>query len=782
MLKARTRWQLASYDEAITSELAQACGISPLLARLLAIRGLDTPERAKAFLHVSEEQFHSPYLLDGMEKSVLRIREAIERGEAICIYGDYDADGVSSTSLMVHLMRELGANFDYYIPNRFKEGYGLNKEALTHLAQAGVKLVITVDTGISAVEQVEHGRQLGLDIIVTDHHEPPAVIPDAYAVINPKKPGCTYPFDMLAGVGVAFKLAHALLEKPPMHLIDLAAIGTIADLVPLVDENRIFAALGLRRLNATRNIGLKSLIRVCGLEETELSAGHVGFAIGPRINASGRLETAEAAVKLLTASDAAQADRYALELDQLNQERQELVAQMAEEAIAMVEREFPIETNPVLVVAQEGWNVGVVGIVASRLVETFYRPTIVLGIDREKGIAKGSARSIVGFDMYEALTACKDLLPHYGGHVMAAGMTLPIENVELLRERLRQVAHECLTPEDYVPITKVDLATTIDEIGLDLAEQLEALAPFGMGNTTPLLLIDEVAATDIRKIGRDENHLKCTLANGAKNLDAIGFKLAHLSDQFTPKAKLAVVGELSVNEWNGKRKPQVIIRDASIPHLQVFDWRGSREKRTKWRQVAREKHALTVVFHEQSIAALAEAEQGQPGFVHWSGQANEVISADCRWLILYDMPTRRSALSTLLAASKQIERIYCMFGDPEHGLDQIQFPRQDQFKQLYQFMRQYPAIKKIHLDALAKKQQLKPDILKRMLAVFLELSFIAETETDYVLNPQPAKSALDRSAYYQAWQEEAEMATELLLSSHEALIHYLTTWMASTPS
>lgn len=791
MLKAKTRWQLATYDETISTELAKACGISPLLARLLSIRGLDTPERAQAFLKVSEAQFHSPYLLDGMEQSVVRIRQAIERGEAICIYGDYDADGVSSTSLMVHLMRELGANFDYYIPNRFKEGYGLNKDALTYLANTGTKLVITVDTGISAVEQVEHGRQLGLDIIVTDHHEPPEVLPDAFAVINPKKPGCSYPFDMLAGVGVAFKLAHALLGKPPMHLVDLAAIGTIADLVPLVDENRIFASLGLRRLNATRNVGLKSLIRVCGLEETELSAGHVGFAIGPRINASGRLETAEAAVKLLTATDATEADRYALELDQLNQERQELVAQMAEEAIAMVEREFPIETNPVLVVAKEGWNVGVVGIVASRLVETFYRPTIVLGIDREKGIAKGSARSIVGFDMYEALTTCKDLLPHFGGHVMAAGMTMPIENVEPFRERLKQVAVEALTAEDYVPITKVDLAATIDEVGLDLAEQMEALAPFGMGNTTPLLLIDEVGASDIRKIGRDENHLKCTLANGGKSLDAIGFKLAHLGDQFTPKAKLAVVGELSVNEWNGKRKPQVIIRDASIPHLQVFDWRGSREKRTKWRQLAIEKHALTVVFHEKSIESLSdllasrtemEAEQ-HSGFLHWTGQAAKgSFPADCRWLILYDMPSRRSALASLLAASAQVERIYCMFGDPEHGLDQIQFPRHEQFKQLYQFMRQYPAIKKIHLDALAKKQLLKPDILQRMFAVFLELAFITENETEYVINLQPTKASLDRSSYFLAWQEEAEMATELLLSSHEALIHYLMTWMANKPS
>ncbi|MGE5704427.1 MAG: single-stranded-DNA-specific exonuclease RecJ, partial [Clostridia bacterium] len=729
MLKARTRWQLAAYDEGTSARIAQECGISPLVARLLAIRGIDTPERAQAFLHVSEEQFHSPFLLDGMECSVLRIRQAIEQGEPICIYGDYDADGVSSTSLMVHVMQELGANFDYYIPNRFKEGYGLNKDALTYLAEGGYKLIITVDTGISAVEQVEHGKSLGLDIIVTDHHEPPAVIPEAYAVINPKKPGCTYPFDMLAGVGVAFKLAHALMGKPPMHLIDLAAIGTIADLVPLTDENRIFAGLGLRRLNNTRNVGLKALIRVCGLEETELTAGHVGFAIGPRINASGRLETAEAAVKLLTASDPEEAERYATELDQLNQERQELVQQMADEAIAMVEREFPPQTNSVLVVAKEGWNVGVVGIVASRLVETFYRPTIVLGIDREKGIAKGSARSIAGFDMYEALTACRELLPHYGGHVMAAGMTLPIENIEPFREKMKQIADRTLTEEDYTPITKVDLAAPLAEVGLELAEQLEALAPFGMGNPTPLLMLDEVAAADVRKIGRDENHLKCTLVAEGKNLDAIGFKLAHLGEHVTPKAKLNVVGELSVNEWNGKRKPQIVIRDAAIPHLQIFDWRGSREKQTKWKQMAMDPAALTIVFDSATMESLstllgAPAPEGSDRPAVWQWTEEDVtrgLPPEARWLILYDLPGKRDLLATVLASHQQVERIYCMFGDPDLGLDLIQFPRHEQFKQLYQFLRQYPSVKKIHLEALARKQQLKPEIVKRMLAVFLEL-------------------------------------------------------------
>jgi single-stranded-DNA-specific exonuclease len=770
MLRAKTRWQLATYDEALSRTIAEECNLSPLIAKLLVIRGIDSPERARSFLQISPDRFHDPFLLDGMEKSVHRIRQAVERKEPICIYGDYDADGVSSTSLMIHVMRQLGAVFDIYIPNRFTEGYGLHKDALTHLQESGFKLIITVDTGISAVEQVDFANWLGLDVIITDHHEPPAVLPEAFAVMNPKKPGCPYPFDMLAGVGVAFKLAHALLGEPPLHLVDLAAIGTIADLVPLVDENRIIASLGLKRLNQTRNIGLQALIRVCGLADSELTAGHVGFALGPRLNAGGRLETAEAAVKLLACTDPAEADRYAQTLDELNRERQDVVQAITEEAVQMVLERYPPEENRVLVLAKEGWNVGVVGIVASRLVEKFYRPTIVLGIDPEKGTAKGSARSIAGFDMYEALTACKELLPHYGGHTMAAGMTLPIENLEPLRIKLNELAANWLQEDDFIPLTRVDLALDVEEITLEVAEQLEQLAPFGMGNPTPLILLSDVEAAGMRTIGRDDAHLKCSLTKAGRTVDAIGFQWAHVTQSVTPKARFQVLGELSVNEWNGARKPQITIRDLVVPHQQIFDWRGCRDKQQKWRQLAELPELATVAFRRENydqLAALA-ADSNRPVPLIWFTETEELPV--CRTVVVYDLPKTRRSLQSLIKKIQQAERIYCLFGEPDLSHDLIAFPSREQFKALYQIFVQYSSVQRIHLDALARKLRVKRNVLDGMLDVFLDLGFVVADDENFRLHKEPAKRPLESSHVYQQWKEETELATDLLLSSHEALI------------
>lgn len=777
MLRAKTRWQMATYDEALCRMITEECNVSPFIAKLLTNRGIDTPERARAFLQVNTEQFHDPYRLDGMEESVHRIRRAIERGEPLCIYGDYDADGVSSTSLMIHLMRRLGATFDYYIPNRFKEGYGLHKDALTHLHQSGYKLIITVDTGISAVEQVDYANQLGLDLIVTDHHEPPAILPEAFAVINPKKPGCSYPFDMLAGVGVAFKLAHALLEEPPLDLLDLAAIGTIADLVPLIDENRIIASMGLQSLNQTRNIGLQALIRVCGLTDTELSSGHVGFALGPRLNAGGRLETAEAAVELLVATDVAEADQYAQSLDSLNKERQELVQAMTQEAVEMVEADFPPEKNRVLVLAKEGWNVGVVGIVASRIVEKYYRPTIVLGIDQEKGTVKGSARSISGFDMYEALTACKELLPHYGGHTMAAGMTFPIEHLEPIRIKLNELAASWLTDEDYLPLTKVDAALNVEEISIDLAQQVEALAPFGMGNPTPLVMLQEVEMAGMRVIGRDDTHLKCSFVKEGKTVDAIGFHLADVTRSVTTKARFQVLGELSVNEWNGNRKPQIMIRDLAVPHRQIFDWRGNRDKLQKWSALA-DKEALTVTFHQETHQILADYGRGDQSLVCLADPSMELEdTCNYRTLIMYDLPKTRAHLHTALTNMRHVERIYCLFGDPDLSFGKLYTPSRDQFKSLYQLFTNHPNVQKSHLDAMARKIQVKRNVLDGMLDVFIELGFLHESTDLYQLHTEPTKRSLESSRLLIEWQEETQIATDLLLSSYEALVHYLNQWV-----
>ncbi|MBO8163870.1 MAG: single-stranded-DNA-specific exonuclease RecJ [Brevibacillus sp.] len=781
MLKAKSRWQLATYDEQRSEEIARECQIPLLLARLLVIRGFDTPERASSFLHVGEDQFHDPFLLDGMEQAVARIRAAIDRKEAICIYGDYDADGVSSTTLMIHLLRQLGATFNHYIPNRFTEGYGLNRDALEQIHRQGYKLIVTVDTGISAVEQAAYAQALGLDMIITDHHEPPELLPEALAVINPKKPGCTYPFDMLAGVGVAFKLAHGLLGEPPLHLADLAAIGTIADLVPLVDENRLLAIYGLRQLNQTRNVGLKSLIRVCGLTERELTAGHVGFAIGPRINAGGRLDTAEAAVRLLTATDPQEADHWARTLDEMNRERQELVQSIAEEAETIVREQFPPDKNAVLVLAAPGWNVGVVGIVASRMVEKFYRPTIILSIDEEKGTAKGSARSIAGFDMYEALSACKEWLMHYGGHTMAAGMTLEVGKIDALRERLNQLAAEWLSEEDFIPQTKVDLEVTLEQLDLDVIAQLERLAPFGMGNPTPLVMLRDVSFAEMRRIGRDDSHLKCLLCAGDQQLDAVGFNLAHVTEQIAPGARLKVLGELAVNEWNGRRKPQLLIRDLAVPHRQVFDWRGMSGKLQKWLSLAESDDTLTVMFEETSRQELltiwgADVSRNnglQPALLLVEETDFVPDLTRYRTLVLYDLPKRRVDLERVMAGADHIERIYCLFGDTNTSFDQLHFPSRQQFKELYQVFYRYGEVHKGHLDALARKQQWKRALLDKMLAVFVELSIILDRETHYQLHPRPPKTSLESSKLYRMWKEQTDLHADLILSSCESLTKLL---------
>ena len=337
MLEPRTRWEIQEPSEDKAKWLSQELDIPLLIANLLVVRGIETIEKAEAFLKIDTDQFHDPFLMDGMKESVERIHRAIESNEKILIFGDYDADGVSSTTVMYYALKELGAQFDYYIPNRFTEGYGPNEPALRKAKEDGYSLVVTVDTGISAVHEANIAKEIGLDFIITDHHEAPPVLPDAYSIINPKKPGCTYPFSGLAGVGVAFKVAQALHGKPPLHLLDYACIGTIADLVPLVDENRVIAKLGIEALSKTDKIGLQELLKVAGLYEKELTAEDVGFAIGPRVNAAGRLGSAMPVVELFTSTDRDESAMLSQEIDSVNKERQGIVNEITKEAIAMVE-------------------------------------------------------------------------------------------------------------------------------------------------------------------------------------------------------------------------------------------------------------------------------------------------------------------------------------------------------------------------------------------------------------------------------------------------------------
>ncbi|SEN35525.1 single-stranded-DNA-specific exonuclease RecJ [Lihuaxuella thermophila] len=776
MLRSKTRWQAAEVDPDLCGQLAGKLEIHPILAGMLIRRGIQNPEQAERFLFPKLDDLHDPFLLDGMREAVERIQRALDQKEKILIYGDYDADGVSSTSLLMHVFRGLGADVDYYIPHRFREGYGINNEALRLAKDRGYQLIISVDTGISAVEEAQFARQMGLDLIITDHHEPPEILPDALAVINPKKPGCPYPFDMLAGVGVAFKLATAVLGRVPEELLEIVALGTIADLVPLVDENRIFATYGLKRMNLREHVGISALLQTAGIEQ-EVSAGHVGFALGPRINASGRLDSANLAVELMITTDTEQALAMAEELDHMNRERQQLVEEMTEEAVHEVESQ-PERHRYVIVVAKPGWNVGVVGIVASRLVEKYYRPVLVLGIDEEKGMAKGSARSIPGFDIYKALTACQDLLPHYGGHSMAAGMTLPAGDLSRLHDRLTRLAKEWLTPEDYIPLSVADGELTLDNVDPVLIDQLQSLAPYGMGNPTPLFIVRGARVNRVQLMGQQSNHLKLYLESGQRQLEAVGFRLGGLAEEMTPHAQVELLGELQMNEWNGKCTPQLLIRDMAIPHLQIFDWRSNRVQPE--RLAAIDEHGLFICT-KSSVEQPIIREKAPERIAIWEDLPENgwEQAKTAKHVIFVDPPPSLELFCRGLQFCREAERLYFIFGDAPFDDMLVKAPSRDQFKVLYQTLRgKGPISISKHMPALMRKTGLQKRVLSFMIQVFEELGFL-RIEQDWIhVNPDPVKRALTESALYQRQLAGEQVLQKLVYSSYRELCDYLYAHMA----
>ncbi|MGX6442876.1 single-stranded-DNA-specific exonuclease RecJ [Neobacillus sp. K501] len=765
MLKSKTRWIVRESDTQLVKTLENELKITPLVASMLVNRGFKTCDTARYFLF-GKEQFHDPFLLKGMDLAVERIRKAIDNQEPILIFGDYDADGVSSTTVMILTLKELGANVQFYIPNRFTEGYGPNEPAFRHAAEIGIKLIITVDTGISAIHEANVAKDLGLDLIITDHHEPGPVLPEALAIIHPKLPDSVYPFRELAGVGVAFKLAHALYGKVPEHLLEIAVIGTIADLVSLKDENRLIAKKGLEKLKVTKNIGLKAIFKLAGVDLQSINEETVGFALAPRINAVGRLENADMAVELLLTDDPMEAEVLAEEMDALNKTRQSIVNEITAEAIEEVESKFPIDKNSVLVIGKEGWNAGVIGIVASRLVEKFYRPTIVLSFDQEKGLAKGSARSIEGYDLFRNLSTCRDILPHFGGHPMAAGMTLQLENVPDLRNRLIDLANQQLTEEDFTPITKLDLETNIDEVTLKSLEEMNLLAPFGMDNPKPKVLINDVQITTLRKIGSDQNHLKVIVNENNANLDGIGFGLGALADHISPAAKISLMGELAINEWNNIRKPQIFIQDIAIKSWQLFDYRGAKRLNVIANTVPKEKRKF-VVFNKEQFEIIDPALKDEACLIQ-DTEAAMAFDTHQANLVFVDLPPSKEILGQMLNG-KQPARIYVYFLKENSDFFST-VPTRDHFKWFYALL-----LKKGPLDLarygedIAKSRGWSQETIAFMSKVFSELEFVTINNGFITLNKQAQKRDLTESITYQTKQQQYELEKDLLFSSYQQL-------------
>ena len=554
----------------ITPRAAEALNKVPLVLRqMLFNRGIGTEEEARAFVKAESGFDTDPFQLTGMQATVERIRFALEHNEPIVIYGDYDVDGVTATALLVDALNGLGADIRGYIPNRFEEGYGLNKDALDSLKADGVKLVITVDCGIRSPEEALHAQTIGLDLVISDHHHPDGLnLPPALAVINPKQHGDPYPDKDLAGVGIAYKIAQALFSVLPSafpleDLLDLVALGTVADLAPLVGENRSLVRQGLKQMRETKRQGLYSLAGVAEMKLDKVTAGNIGFMLGPRLNASGRLESALASFELLTTKDFMRAGQLAQQLDMQNRQRQSITKSMQAKA-----EEIAMSDDPdafLLFAAHEEFNPGVVGLAASRLTETYYRPAVVAAKNSEE--TRGSCRSIPEFHITDALDQCRDLLVRHGGHAAAAGFTVKNENLPELVSRLKAIAKEKLAGKDLRQTLSADMEVALPELNFDVLKHLALLEPTGYGNPDAVFVSRDVRVKAARTVGADARHLKLSLEDerGAV-FDSIGFRLGHLRDSLP--ARVDVLYSLEANEWNGRTSLQLNLTDvkpAGIP-------------------------------------------------------------------------------------------------------------------------------------------------------------------------------------------------------------------------
>lgn len=551
------KWRIKENDTQRIEEIKNKYNVNKLVAQKLAENKL-SDEEIKVFLNPTRKDFHNPFLLPDMEKAVDRILKAMENKEKIVVYGDYDADGITSTTIIKRFMKDRGIDVGTYIPNRLDEGYGLNEEAIKEIASEKYNLMITVDCGITAVKEVDLAKSLGIDVIVTDHHEVPEILPDTIAVVDAKRKDNQYPFTQLAGCGVAFKLIQAisiklnLPENEWLKYIDIACIGTISDIVTLIDENRVIAKLGLKLVEVTKNIGLRTLIEMAGLKKIDSTA--ISFGISPRINACGRMGHQEDALNLFLTDDPIEARKLAQKLEEYNKQRQEIEKNIYNEALEIALKE---ENMPCIVIGKENWHHGVIGIVASKITDITYKPSILICFEGEN--AKGSGRSIPGFDLHEAVYNCREYLTASGGHSMAIGLSLKTENFEKFKQAFEKYA-KAKHVENLVPELLIDTVITSKDMILDEIKKLELLEPFGEGNALPVILYKNLKIDSIRALS-DGKHLKLLLTDGNTLVDSIGFNMGYLSSEYQIGDKVDIVGNIGINRFRDMENIQITLKD-----------------------------------------------------------------------------------------------------------------------------------------------------------------------------------------------------------------------------
>ncbi|MDR1605918.1 MAG: single-stranded-DNA-specific exonuclease RecJ [Streptococcaceae bacterium] len=717
MIRPTYDWQLnteAPPDEFV--KLVKKQKLDSLTAKILWKRKIRNENELTTFLNPALENLHDPFLFYSMRRAVERIRRAVESQEMILIYGDYDADGMTSASIMKTALDEIGAEALVYLPNRFTDGYGPNLEVYQYFIEnENVSLIITVDNGVAGHQAVAYAQESGCDVIITDHHALPETLPDAYAIIHPEHPDGQYPFKELAGCGVAFKVACALLDYVPSEMLDLVAIGTIADMMALNDENRILVTFGLAVLKQTERVGLEALIQVADIDKHDITEETVGFQLAPRLNALGRIDDPNPAITLLTGWDEEEAQQIAELIDEQNQVRKALVADMLAEA------ESQLDDSPVQFIYQKGWNPGVLGIVAGQLLQKTGKPIVMLS--EENGILKGSARSIPSFNIFDALTAHRDLFIAFGGHAQAAGMTFELEKLPEIKEVIAAFISDHQIDMSQKNVLTLDETIQLADISFETIQSLAKLAPFGQDNPKPQFLVKDYQVRQSRAMGQDNAHLKLKIAQDHTQLDAVYFGHGQESVEFEQLAPdLSVT--LSVNTWNGNTAVQLMVTDARVEGSQLIDLRNQQ--------------------HQTQVPENA--------FVFRNESENHAIISDV--LLIAETPNSQAALDRLakIVSAHDFTAIYFQ-NQIKHAYYLTGGGTRQQFAKLYKTIYQYPEFDvRFKLKNLAEFLKIPEILVVKMVQIFEELDFVKIKDGLMRVNKQAKKREISDSQHYQDLQ------------------------------
>ena len=721
-------------DEDFT-KIAKKAGLGPEVARLLYSRGVKDQEALSHFLTPTLDDLHDPYLLHDMDKAVERIRRAIEDAEFILIYGDYDADGMTSASIVKESLEQLGAEVAVYLPNRFTDGYGPNASVYKYfIEQQGISLIVTVDNGVAGHEAIDLAQSMGVDVIVTDHHSMPEVLPDAYAIVHPEHPDADYPFKHLAGCGVAFKLACALLEEVQVELLDLVAIGTIADMVSLTDENRIMVQYGLEVLRNTQRMGLQEMFNIAGIARNDVTEETVGFQLAPRLNALGRLDDPNPAIDLLTGFDDEEAHDIALMIHEKNEERKEIVQAIYQEAKAMVD-----PAKKVQILAKEGWNPGVLGIVAGRLLEELGQTVIVLNL--EDGRAKGSARSIEALDIFEALDPHRNLFIAFGGHAGAAGMTLEADKLDTLSEILESYVLDKGLDATTKNNLSLDEELDLEALTIDVVKNFERLAPFGMDNQKPVFYIRDFQIENARAMGASNAHLKLKIFRGTSNFKVVAFGKGSLAAEFSQAKGIELAVTLSVNQWNGQTTLQLMMVDARVDGVQLFNIRGKSVPLPE---------GIPVLDFTKDLPDLTTSPA----------------------VVVKNIPEDLNPLKQIIQ-EQDFSAIYFK-NDIDKAYYLTGYGTREQFAKLYKTIYQFPEFDiRYKLKDLSAYLKIEQILLVKMIQIFEELGFVTIENGVMKVNKEAPKRDIAESHIYQQLKQTVKDQEMMALATVQEIYDFL---------